>query len=544
MTDKKVILGDFVRERGLSYDDLIRLAIDGNIDIRKPQDRESLEALLHELDPLVRATSSEETSTNLVLETQIVRIRIPGRNIYYVTIMKGGKVIMTKDVNGDLDLSHPKQGLDEITDMLAYSTMLDTARRIESTKKTKTGKGGKNPTFKPTRDKPGYVRDPALDIYLLENAQALAFNALSSPEKLRKGQVLTTRDELEEVIDDPKFLATATELGFAIEAESITSYIARHRGEISRKTKRVINKIIEKQEVRKIAAEVLLEYIDRADPKKQKLRVLCEKSDSILELYKKLNDKKLAERLDDKGEHFVICFRQMSLDVIYGIKKIGIEISRDEFNKYITSTAKWVAYAKAGDYIQGDDYIQREILPKLRAIEDRASRDKIFEVVSDLGRLVIDPSHSYDRIFFRFLIAGLWMEGVMEKETEKGVESRTLGGAMNEYTDGVGNLIERYGLYDKLLRKTFKKHLEQGAFNEKNLALSTQAECSIFGRSLYDLLDDKDKIKFTSIRDGTRPLTEGGTYLVRLLRSYIGINRKYFIDEIQKRTGDTKDATQ
>ncbi|MBS3151820.1 hypothetical protein J4230_00255 [Candidatus Woesearchaeota archaeon] len=543
MTDGKITLKDFARQERLSYHELVRLAVDGNIDTKRPQDRRELEELLHRLDPLARTTTSEEPTGNSGSDTKIVMMRIPGSNIYYVTIMKGGKVILTKGQDGNLDLSDPQQGLDEITDILAYSTMLDTSNRIDSAKKKKTGKKGK-PTFKPTKDKPGYVRDQALDTYLIENADALAFFALANPEKIKKTRTFTNRDDLEEIINDPAFLETATNLGLTIEVESITSYVAKHRGEISRKTKRVITEIIEKEDIRKTAGEVLLEYIIREDREKKKLRELCEKSESVLPLYKRFIDKKISKRLDDKGEHFVICFRQLALDVLYSVKRTGIEMSKEDFKRYISSTAKWVAYAKAADYIKNDEYIQKNILPKLRTTEDeRSSRDKIFEAVSDLGRLVIDPDHSYDKIFFRFLVAGLWMEGVMEKETDKGSEPRTIGGAMNEYTDGIGNLIERYDLYDRLLKKAFVKQLEKGVFDEKKTELNTQGECSTFGRTLYDSLLDKDKGRFTSIRYEERPLTECGTYLVRLLRSYIGINRQYFVDEIEKRTGENKDAT-
>ncbi len=535
MADEKITLRQFAVEKGLSFDAIVRAATDGSININKKHDRASLERVLHTLDPLAQIVS-DESAGNLSSETHIVRIRIPGENIYYVTIMRAGKVKLTKDANGNIDTSDPREGIDELINILAYSTMFDTTKRIDLNKKTKKDPKTKKPrTFKPTRDKPGYVLDPQVISYFLENADALAHSALVNPEKIRKGHTLSGRDDLEEIIEDKKFLEKARTIGAVLEAEPIMSYLAQHKREISQKTKKFIGEIIDKEDVRTTAGEVLFEYIDQKDRQRTKLRALCEKADSALPLYKRFYEEKTKRGLEDKGEHFVICFRELALRVFDSAKKAGAEIPNESLEEYISNTSKWVAYSKAADYVKGDSYLQKNIVKKIKDEKDpRHPRDKIFEVVSDLGKMVLDPDHTYDKIFYKFILAGLWMEGIIEKETEEGTKPRTAAGTLNDYTDGLGNLIEKYPTYDRLLKKAFTKELDKGTFSE-GYDLSTQAQCSTFGRLLYSSLTEKEQDKFTTMKGEERPLEKEGTYLVRILRSYVGINRDYFKDSMSKK---------
>lgn len=530
----KMTVDQALREGHLSFDDMVRAAKDGIIDTRKKYAPDELRGLLAKLNPLVSGGDTDRELYSPGSDTYLVKLRLPGTNLIYITLMREGKVLFTKDLAGGLDLSNPREGMDDVLDVLAWTTMFDPTRRqaMLKAKGRKGGKGGKKKQFKPTKAKPGYVRDPLVDRYFADNADPLAFYALSSGGSFKKGQVLRGRDDLEALIADEAFLGKAEGLGLEIEVESVTSYVASNRGAISSRARRVIDTIIEKQEVRSAAGRLLAVYIEKDDRERRKLRKLCESPNEASPIYKALITERDKTRGEDKGEHYVIAFRELALRVILEMSERGKRIPRDELDKYISSTRRWVALAKAADYVRTDRYVQDRIIPDLRDISDEESaRDRIFNAVCKVGKLVVDPDHLYDTLLLRFVVEGLWMEGLMMKV---GGKERTPHGASVEFTDGMGNLVERYSLYDRLLRRSFDKLLSKGEFDDVK-EIYGAATCLNFGERLYDALLDRDKKRFARLRDEDVPLTMGGTYLGKILRAYVGINREEFLEAIEKK---------
>ncbi len=532
----RITLAQFIKEKGLNFNDLIKLG--KSADPNKRYEKSELEELIRNISALSHSETEGEINYQ-GLDTQLVKIRIPGKNLYYVTIMKAGKVKITNNERGELDLSDPRDSLDDLLDMLAFSAMFDPAKRIPMIKhKRKSGGKNKPPVFKPTKDKPGYIRDPALDNFFAENADALAYEALMSPSTFKKEHTINSIDVLEQIIEDKVFLDRLRTQGLEIECESITSYVAKNKGTITKKTKKFTGQIVDKEDIRGISQKLLLEYVEIEDASRSRLRKLCESPDSALDIYKELIQRRDKIGSEDKGEHFMICFRQLALEILGAALKAGASMDGEEFKSYISNTGKWVAYSKAADYVRTDNYIQRNIITILKDNNDESKkRDKIFEATTEIGKLIVDPNHTYGPHFLKFIISGLWMENLLLKEVEGGIERRTSTGASTEYTDGLGNLIERYETYDKLLKKSFRRLLEEKYSDLEELELNTQASCSTFGKSLYNELTPREQDRFSRLSNDT-PLTKDGTYLGRILRQYIGINKKTFLDEIKKKKSE------
>ena len=169
--------------------------------------------------------------------------------------------------------------------------------------------------------------------------------------------------------------------------------------------------------------------------------------------------------------------------------------------------------------------------PKARGADEHV-RDKIFDAVCEMGKRVIDPTHIYGAQHFRYLVDGLWMEGLMEKEVGGEVLPRTPGGALVEYTDGLGNLLENYRTYDMLLKTAFDRLLTKGSFDRKWRGLDTQIRCASFGRTLYAALLESERARFRRMKGEALPLKPDGTYLGRILRAYVGINKNHFAEAV------------
>jgi len=543
MQGNKLSLKEALQSGALSYEQMMRAVADGHIDSRKKYTVDELKDVLSIMNNLISDTSSEDTGNLSDLDIHLIKIRMPGTNIIYLTLMKDGKVVLTKNKEGKLDLSNPQQGLDHLADVLAWHSMFEpnkrqgSMKRPEDERKPKGDKPKKtkdSPTFKPTKEKPGYVRDPIIDKYFMDNADPLSYAAWTSALKYKKGQVIKGREGLEQVITDKNFLDKIDGLGMEIEAEPLSSFLASKRGLISSKTRRLLDSIIEKEEVRMVAGRYLANYIEEGDNERVKLRKLCESAESVQEIYKNLVEERDKIKGDDKGEHYVIAFRELALRILF---KTG-KISEDEFQTYKSNTRKWVGLAKAADFIKNNDYIKTNIIPGLREREENERiHDKIFNAMCNLGKMITNPEHTYDKIFVGFIIDGLWMEGLMEKKLKDGeITIRTVAGAKAEYRDGLANLMEHYNLYHKLLSNSFNKMLKEGKF-DNGLSLEKTADCSGLGLNLYNELSPDNQSKFTRIKN-SQVLKSTGTYITRLLRAYVGINRDYFTNKVeQKRKG-------
>jgi len=532
MTDK-FTAGKAMREGKMSFEDLLEIAAKGKFKAGKKFKREDLKVLLEELKEISQF-SHQYNEIAYSQDIQLVQFQVPGKNLIYVTLLRGGEVILSKDTAGDIDLSNIMPGFREhVVDAMAKASMALDTKPLKKKKVSK--KGGGSGTYKPTKDKPGYVSDPCIEQFFRENARSLAHADLRGTIFEREPVIISGQDALEKVIVDEGFLKKARQSNLSIKVEPIKSYLARHRKGIKRRVEQIVGEIINKPEVRTIASKLMNEYSPAGDRELKDLQKLCSSDDIIFDIYRKLDEAKNEKGGDDPVECYVICLRELAIRKLGSACENGT-ISDEDFETFRKTTRGWVGRAKAADEIKVMPYIQEKIIPKLKGKgEDEKARDKIFDAICEMGKLVMDPNHLYGAQHFNYLVDGLWMEGLMEKEVKGEITQRTPAGAKTEYADGLGNLLENFQRYDSLLRTAFSTLLDEGRFDKKWLGLETQGRCVSFGKMLYAALPDREKSQFRRIKGPDVPLTEGGTYLAKILRAYVGINREHFAQVIEER---------
>ncbi|MBW3017675.1 hypothetical protein KY325_00785, partial [Candidatus Woesearchaeota archaeon] len=447
---------------------------------------------------------------------------------------------------GDLDLDNIMPGFDDyfIETLARESLALESPNvKGKKKKKKKTEKKpeeeeeeeGKEKSFKPTKEKPGFVRDPCIAQFIKENASALAAAELRGAKYQREKQIIGGKDALEKAISDKEFLEQANRSNLQITVEPITSYVARKKGQIQRMVSQNLGEIVSKPEIRTIAGKMLQQYSPIGDYELKTLVEVCSDPSAIFELYQKLCSERDQIQGEDAGEPYVICFRQITL------KKLAAACTNDAVSKEDFDTCKrvtkgWVGRAKGADKIRKSRFMQDEIIPDLREKEeDEKARDKIFNAICKIGLTLIDKSHYYMPLEnWYHIIDGLWMEGLMQKEVGGELVKRSPQGAIVEYADGLGNLLKNYQRYDTLLKESFDKLLKQGRWDQKWRGLETQTRCVRFGKLLRAALPESKRRQFSHLDNPNTPLKDG-SYLHRILRAYVGMNRDYFASAIEER---------
>lgn len=312
MTEPRT-LREHLKAGTLSMDQMVRGLSDGKFDSRRKYSSDELRGLLdQEIGPLSGTTVGYQEALDSFPrdEVQLVSMRLPGKNIYYLTLMIGGKVVLTKDADGQLDLSDPKQGIDHILDEYAAATAGESVQSVKEGKpspgerkgkgkdkdkdkgdKNKNGKD-KPPEPKPTKDKPAFVADPSIEQFFYQYAGPLGCaelesNGDSGGEGKRGGKTfkISGREELEEIVDDSEFLDQADRLNLQLEVQSLTGFLNEkpNRARIRRTQARLKKEIIRDPEVRRAAGTLLQEYVLYDDyvvtfPERRKdLQELCQR---------------------------------------------------------------------------------------------------------------------------------------------------------------------------------------------------------------------------------------------------------------------------
>lgn len=544
MKDTKKTLEQALRTSELNFHQLVTAAVHGRVDLGKKYDSEELRKVLSEsVAPLAQGRSAAGSSLYIPNnEVQLVSMRIEGTNINYLTLLIGGRVHLTTESDGTLDLSHPEMGLDILLDILASSSTIDPIRAVAEHKgKKKIGPRAK-PSFKPTKERPGYVCDPILERYIVDNAEVLAYAALTGVRSYEGERTLKSMDELESVIEDRAFLDKAREHGITLAVQPIMGYIGLHRETLAKKVRRYVTAITEKEVVRRIVGQFVLSHIDSTDREKKRLKELCSSPEIGTDIYQRLVKERDSAGDDERGEHYVTCLREMVMTIFREMLTSQGTVTQDEFLQYRLTTRTWVAGAKAADYVKTDPLVQKEVIPLLRDGDISSFNDRMFRAMCSVGRKVLDPEHLYNPYLVHLIVRGLWMERLLEKEDKGSVTIRTQKGSMVEYTDGLTNLITRYSEYDSLLKASFDDLKAKEELPIDNIELDSQDRCSHLGQGLYKNLTDENQRKFSHLRDSSIPLKDTGSSLGRLLRLYVGINRDYFMKEIGEQRGGVSES--
>ncbi|HLC91274.1 MAG TPA: hypothetical protein VJI15_05920 [Candidatus Nanoarchaeia archaeon] len=274
-----------LREGALSFDQLVKLNTQGNMDMsKKYSPAEIAEMLGSSIEPLTRTTVTYDDAVQHGADhVEIVLMSLPGSGIQYLTTMVGGKVVLSRDREGHLDLSSPVP-LEDVLDYYAQAS-LGSAPQPFGGKKKKTpvpgpdDKGGKRkgddgsddnpppPKPRPTKDRPQVVADPSISQLFYQYGRTIACaegdrSALGDSSVHYRG-----RDALEGIIDDPAFLDQADSLNLDVQVFSLGAFLNTGDNKTRiRKTQKRLNAAIQGDpEIRSIAGMLVGEYTLYAD---------------------------------------------------------------------------------------------------------------------------------------------------------------------------------------------------------------------------------------------------------------------------------------
>ncbi|GEM_PF-5838919 len=495
----------------LGVDDWLRLGHKGLTQPGKGLTKDAVMQALGGIESIANKPG-ESTEINEGEGTHILRIHDPALNVYYVTIVVNG-VPMISMRDGKLDYDRIYDSEKEVLQGIVEAGMPEI-----QTFARKPGKKGK-PAGKPQpKHRPGFAFDPALDRYLRENGKYFVFNALEGQDEGRKGKNIVSGEALEGLIA-PDMLRRFREHGYDLSMQGIDAYVHESRKKIRELRRLWVSEEVQTEEVTGLVADFIREH------QKDLLSLLkpAEKKDAYenaRRVYKWFNQRK-------PGKPIQVIVDGLRYNLLQACSRT---IVGEEFVKVRDATNKWLAYAVAGDFVETDPDIQREIIPIFKEKDEKTkNRDTNFEAVRLIGKKVVDPQHNYHPGNLKMGVRGLWIFGYIASDK---TATKTGYGTEVEYIHPASHLLARYNVYDRVLAGAFNRALK--ARKDQPLTLETSLDCERFGRELYNAIDEGRRAGiFTSRRKGDMgaPLIEEGTHLGRILRMYVGINQERFLEK-------------
>lgn len=528
-----------LKEGTLSPTELVGAIAQGGA---KEDQRYDLATLRDTLSPLLNSSCTISEVDMAGSDVYIVKIDLPDSNLQYHTIMVGGKVVISRGEEGELSLAEPDTAVSDLVDILAHAAVFSGQAKTTA-KHTRSGPKGKKGQSTP-KPKPGVMIDKALIKYFETNATFLAFGYLDSSADTTE-LTFSGPDGLEQIVDDPSFLNFASGRDVKVEARTIAAHLRKLRSKISRRVRVYHSELSENPLIRRAAIEISQRYCGKG-PNKQfpDLEQLCSDVDIVRDLYLDFAKIKDRDASENPIEHYLIGLREFSLTVLHE----QLEDSPEKIKDLISSTGKWIAYAKAADYISQDPYVANEIIPLLEESEaepeeeskqpseqDLTHMDRAFLAISKTGKRVIDPNkETYDPLFLRMVVRGMWMKGLLKNQS-----GEMLGGvsAYTEYTNGFGHYLSRRGVYEPLLDATFDRLNAAGEIDQ-NTNLSSRLECERLGNQLYDSLEPNQQAQFRRLLSPIFPLKKG-SYLGRILRWHVGLKREEYASKLTPEESET-----
>ncbi len=524
--------------RGLSPEDTLRLLQQGKFRPGKRYSPEQAQSFLNALAPVMRDASPEDAPYHLPAEGEgayLLRIFNPGANMFYVTLVVNGVPLFTRNSEGDLDQSSLYESEDPLLRRIVEAGMPEDVQAFFKRKSVPGAGDGddKKKKRKKThrvRDKPSFVFDPQIESFLKQCGEALVFEAL---ENISFGEVKETvsGQDLENLLD-AQLLRKVRSQGFQVTVQSLTNYVACSRKRIRDLRRIYVSDFLATEDITRLVSKYLREF-------RGKLPELINRS---------RNEELVFE--DGKEMYFWFAKEDQKITVQHAVDGLratlfrlyGDKLGKDEYLRFREASAKWLAYAKAADYVKREEFIQEKIVPLFREAaeteeERKAARNVNFEVMSILGRRIIEDEQQALPLYLRMTVRGLWMFDYFERDV--GAEKnpmRTARGVDTEYILPLVHYLDRRNAYEPLLFAAAERLQREGHLLGEGV--DTAAGCEALGRKLYVTVPKKTREEvFTDRRKGYegRPLVADGTHLGRILRTHVGIHRERYQQYQQSR---------
>ncbi|MBI2666555.1 hypothetical protein HYX13_02995 [Candidatus Woesearchaeota archaeon] len=521
----------------LSPQETLRLIQQGKLQTGRRYSPEQAKKFLTALTPVVEEAASKDTTSRLQAEREgayLLRIFNPGANMFYVTLVINGIPLFTKTPEGKLDQSLLYEDEDPLLRKIVEAGMPeDVQTYFKNTQKGK-GKGKKKDKNKTHRvkEKPTFVFDPKIENFLMQCGEALVFEAL---ENASIGEVKETisGQELESLLD-VNLLRQVHSQGFQVSVQSIANYVACSRRKIRELRRIYVSDFLATEEVTQLVSK----YLKTFGEKLPELLRRSPNEDLVFVDAKELYFWFAGESPKMAVQHAVDGLRATLFQLYAG--KLG----KDDYLRFRDATAKWLAYAKATDYVRRDKFIQEKIISLFdNTIDENGAharaRDVNFEVLSRLGKRIVEDEQQALPLYLRMTVRGLWMFNYFGRD--RGAEKnpmRSAHGVDVEYVQPLVHYLDRRQTYDPLLFAAAEKLEKQELEKVLEEGLETAVGCETLGRKLYTTIPQKIRERvFTDRRKGYegRPLVADGTHLGRILRAHVGIHRETYQQEYLQR---------
>ena len=239
----------------------------------------------------------------------------------------------------------------------------------------------------------------------------------------------------------------------------------------------------------------------------------------------------LDQKYDSEPHIIVGAFR-------YGILKLVEKAEDPIYDNIRDSSAVWLAYAKAADYVRQDRYLQEKILPLFEAQQKPAEAN--FEVLLQLVNRLTRPEEKNGLQLSNMMFEGLWMLDYLKND--KGV-LRAGKGTETEFQIPTNYYLRGRSWIKSMLDKSFEQLLRKDEFIDYSNGeeyLTSALSCQEFGIKLFKQIDPdirKEKFVRTNRKDdhGNKiPLDEKGTHLKWVLRLHTGMERSTYLDRIKE----------
>lgn len=534
-----------------------------------PSDKVTKEELDDTLRRIKNAVGSgDDDSLESILErsddVHLIFLEDALRNIVYATISYGGKVRLTTDSEGNLSRDYVYDSPDAIFDALIKSglpkrqplsvkhrTKVKTKNDDENEEDDKKDKDDKKPKRRP---RPQFMFDPELVSYMERNADFMVWEYCQNPGKSNKKRIRSP-SELESILPE-EMLKRSHRQGLAVYAQTREGFLREHSRQLGGRRQIYLSGILNNDEVNRAIVEFLDKNFGNVEGSKD---IDYDKLMAFAQIHS--NGRKVYEWFSEKPVTDVT-----TADVIGGLREqllIANKLNPEIVDKISASTLSWIAIAKAGDFVNKDEFMCEKVIPYFEKIKEYAGSeeerhqyelsDRVYWGVLHLAEKVLDPEDTYSFKNYTFAIRGLWVKGLLlsdkKMKAQNGDPERTYKGAKVVFEEPVSHLAGRYAVWDPVLKRAFDQMVDEGSVpshlisDEGSLVLENRRSFSALGTALYEQIHpdrptDVSETVFVR-KDNSQVLVPPGREnsfgtLDRTLPLYVGLNREYFKERFEE----------